>query len=527
MVTLGLSGCGGFGSGDETAPPPTTTTPDGGTPTPDAGIDPVGGQAALGITLTVGDAGKQSFVMQTKTAAVPVKLVRRSGSVGPVTITVSKLPKDATADPLTIPAGALDGTLTLHAASTTPQGLSSLDVLATESVPNGASASATLDAFVRGLPGTLDTTFADGGVFKTVFASATSSASDAHILKNGSIVVSGHRTNTFALARFTEAGVLDTTFAGGLGRANIGSGQGDVFLDVHEGATPADGFVSALAFGTITPRVFRTKLDGINDIAFNGTGEASVTLGLGNANGIQTIALPDGSALVLSRHLGTSKAGVVSRWLANGTLDTSYGTSGTCQLTGSGTGSEVNGVSGMFLQPNGSVRVVLSLASGSGAIKACTATGAPDSSIGGAAPDYFRLAPPSAYAAPYFDGGMVFLGASSWGRINAAFIGDTGIGSFGSVATTPEIASPTSMVTQADGGVLVAGTGSTQGTFAVLRFLKNGTRDPDFAVAGLATITVATNGATLTKVVAQPDGRLLLLGRQDDNFDGVIARIWP
>lgn len=39
--------------------------------------------------------------------------------------------------------------------------------------------------------------------------------------------------------------------------------------------------------------------------------------------------------------------------------------------------------------------------------------------------------------------------------------------------------------------------------------------------------TVATNNATLTKMVAQPDGRLLLLGRSDDKFDGVIARIWP
>jgi hypothetical protein len=122
---------------------------------------------------------------------------------------------------------------------------------------------------------------------------------------------------------------------------------------------------------------------------------------------------------------------------------------------------------------------------------------------------------------------MVFLGASSWSRINAAFIRDTGIGNFGSVSTTPEITSATSLTTQADGGVVVAATGAAQGTFAILRFLNTGARDPDFGTAGLATISISTNNATLANMVAQPDGRLLLLGTQEDNFDGVIARIWP
>ena len=86
---------------------------------------------------------------------------------------MKNLPAGVTADALTIAAGANDGTLTVHAASTAPQGLTSLDLAAVESVPNGASATAKLDTFVRGLPGTLDTTFATEGIFKNVFASAT------------------------------------------------------------------------------------------------------------------------------------------------------------------------------------------------------------------------------------------------------------------------------------------------------------------------------------------------------------------
>jgi len=519
----GLAACGSFDSSDPSAP---TNTPDSGGPTADSGLDAVGGEAARGITLTAGEAGKTVFVMQGKTATAAVKLVRRNGSVGPVAVTVKNLPTGVTADALTIAAGANDATLTLHAASTAPQGLTSLDIAAVESVANGASATAKLDAFVRGLSGTLDTTFGTEGVFKNVFASGTSGASDARILKNGSIVISGHRTNTFTLVRLTPAGVLDTTFGGGAGRANIGGGQGELLLDVHEGASTADSFISALAVGAITPSLMRSSLDGLAATAFGGTGQVPVVLGLGNASGVQTIASPDGTALVLSNHFGTTKAGVVSRWKPDGTLDTAYGSAGTCQLTGSGTAGEVSGTSRMFPQPSGGVRVALSLGSAGGAMKGCSASGAVDTSLG-TVPDYFRAVPGSIDATPYFDGGILFLGGSAWGRVNAAFLVDTGLGNFGSVTTTPEIPSAVSVVGQTDGSVIVAGTGVATGTFVVMRFKATGIRDPDFATAGVATITVATNNATMTRMVAQPDGRLLLLGRDDDMFDGVIARIWP
>jgi uncharacterized delta-60 repeat protein len=405
----------------------------------------------------------------------------------------------------------------------------SLDLLAAESVANGASAAAKLGAFVRGLPGTLDTTFGTGGVVKNVFAAGTSSAADARVLKNGSIVVSGRATNNYSLARFTPTGMLDTTFGGGSGRANIGGGLGQVMLDVHEGVTAADSFIVAVASGSIVPAVLRANIDGLADVGFGGTGQVALTTGFGNGNGVQTIALPDGSALVLSIYVGTTKAAVVSRWKANGTMDTSYGMNGSCMLGGSGTGSEVAGASRMLPGPNGAVRVALTLASGGGAIKGCTAAGTLDTSIG-TSPDYFRNVLGSDDAAPSFDGGIVFLRGTSWGRVNAAYIIDNGLGSFGSVTTTPEIAAtvgPSSIVPLADGAVLVAGSGTSQGTFTIMRFLQTGIRDPNFAAAGVATITIATNSATMTRMVAQPDGRLLLVGRQDDNFDGVIARIWP
>ena len=518
-ATLGLAACGEFGSDSGAATP---SDPDAGT-TPDSGLPPVGGGATRGITVTAGEAGKTAFVMQSKTTTVPIKLDRRSASVGPVLITVTGLPKDATVDPLTIAANAVDGTLTVRAASTTPQGTLSLDVTALEQVPNGASGTAKLAAFVRGLPGTLDTTFGTNGVVNDVFGASDSTATSARITQDGSIVVSGRRATTLALARFTTAGVLDLTFAGGLGRASVGAAQGSLFLDIHEGKTPADGFISAVSSGTTSASVFRAKLDGLLNTTFGGTGSVSMTLGLGNYNGRQTSALADGTALVLTAHVGTTKAGVVSRWKANGALDTTYGAgSGVCQLTASGTSGTLNGVPRMFVKADGSARVVLSLADGTGAVKGCTPAGLLDTTLG-STPDYVVALPGlSVDAAPYFDGGIVALRQTAWSRVNAAFVGDTALAN---VPLAP-ITSAVALITQADGGIVVVGAGDTANA-TLVRFKLTGLRDPDFGTAGVSPVSLSPIGAIVYGMVAQPDGRILVFGSSSDHFDGVIARVWP
>lgn len=523
-TAFSIAACSDFSSDSASTPSTGVDAGDGdGATGADGAIDPVGGEATHGITLTAGEAGKNVFVTQTKSMTVPVTVERRSASVGPIVITVANLPKDATADPLTIPAGATTGTLTLHAAATTPQGIAALDINANEQVTNGAASSTKLNAFVRGLPGTLDTTFGTGGVVNNVFGTSISTVSGAYVMPDASIIVSGRRSNTLGLARFTPGGVLDITFAGGLGRSSIGSAQGELYLSVFEGKPPADGFISAVAFGTTSATIFRAKLDGLLNTTFGGTGEATVTLGLGNSNGIQTFALPDGKALVLTQHLGTTKAGVVSRWNADGTLDSTYGDAGACKLTGSGTGEEVSAVPRMFLKPDGSVRVALGLTNNQSAIKGCSSSGTLDTSIG-VAPDYYG-AIGAAYkdAALYIDGGFVSLSSLSCSRVNAAFVGDSG---FGEASVAP-ITDAISLLIQPDGGIVVGGPGAgTPGDLTLIRFTATGIRDQSFGNASVALVTVSTIGARLKKLVAQPDGRLLLLGTSDDHFDGFIARVW-
>ncbi|HSO36521.1 MAG TPA: hypothetical protein VLT33_28545, partial [Labilithrix sp.] len=94
--------CSTFGS-DEPAPPPSS---EGGASTDPDGGPSVPGTPDRGLQVVVGDPKAIAYVIQGASLALPVKLTRRDSSTGAVDITLTKLPPDLTADPLTIPAGA-------------------------------------------------------------------------------------------------------------------------------------------------------------------------------------------------------------------------------------------------------------------------------------------------------------------------------------------------------------------------------------------------------------------------------------
>jgi len=523
-IALGVVACSGFGSDDATTP----TDPDGGLP--EGGNPPVGGEASRGITITGGEAGKTVFVIQGRSTAVPIKLERRASSIGPVAITVGKLPANATADSLTIPAGANEGTLTLHAAATAPQGAVILDITALESVENGAGAAAKLSAFVRGTPGALDTTFATTGALLGAYGTGSdSTAVDAKVMGNGSILIGLRRVNNTALSRFTAAGVLDPTFEGG-GTTNLNGSQSSMLIDTYEPAAPAKGFIYALDTGSNggSPLLFHLNLDGALDLGFNGSGKVTVNDGLSQVGGVfasQMFALADGKALVLATHQTTGTT-AVTRWNANGTRDDTYGTASRCEMQGTG--------ARMVLRPGGGVFVSMRKPTGGGALLGCTAAGARDMTIG-LAPDYQQdttTVEPFDFASAPFDG-LAFITNlivgpdtpyAAWSRVNSGLITDQSIGQFGVVKTVVESAS--SFIVQQDGGVLI-GTGDGP-NFKVVRYTAKGVLDADFGTGGTALFNVAdTNTADLLKLVAQPDGRILAVGKHYDTVDAAIVRFWP
>lgn len=77
-------------------------------------------------------------------------------------------------------------------------------------------------------------------------------------------------------------------------------------------------------------------------------------------------------------------------------------------------------------------------------------------------------------------------------------------------STAQAFTSVTGLIRQPDGRLVVAGTASTQHSGALARFEINGALDANFGVGGVATIHIP-NGAP-TALLQQPDGKLVAAG---------------
>lgn len=521
LVPLVAGACSTFSTDPEASGP---------TPTADAAAapdttDPVKGTADRGLTITVGDPKATAFVIQNGSLDLPIKLTRRDSTTGAVLVTVKGLPPEVTAESVTIPAGKTEGTLTLLAKATSVQGGPTIaDITATEQGPLGTGASAKLSTFVRGARGGLDTTFGDKGAARMYGLGSEANAFDAKTLRNGSILVAARARNNLVLSRFTSSGVIDSSFAGG-GTSIVLTSQGFPAFDVVEPASPATGWIYFLqAAGSSMPRIVRLNLDGVRDTKFNGNGE--VVLSDPGAAGsvlvpLQIIALADGKALISHQRAGTTTM-FVSRWNPDGTRDETYGTGGTC----AGAGGK------MLLRAGGAVFLT-----GGAGMRGCTANGVLDQSIG-VAPDYTAVAGAGGAVdiARTPSGGVAFLnvraGSNVLNRLTQTLEKDGSIGLLGDLLTplgqaTSNLSS--TFVVQEDGGVLIGtpAIGNLQSdTIGVLRYTAKGVIDTSFGAGGTATFTIGM-GAELTKLVAQPDGRILALGKSEAGFDAAMVRFWP
>ncbi|MEZ4257474.1 MAG: hypothetical protein R3B36_00315 [Polyangiaceae bacterium] len=517
--------CACSSGGGATPPAPGA---DAGTPEADAGPDPVVGRPGRGITLSVVDAGSPAFVLQGKTLDVKLKLERQIASAGAVTVTVKGLPKDATSAGVVIPAGALEGTLTIQSAAATPQGPSDVVLEAAES--DGSLASAKLPLFVRGAPGTLDTTFAKAGVYSPFFGNLLAGAllSDAILVGDGKTVVAGRHFNTVAVGKLTPEGALDTTFAGG-GIQDVAVKQGELRVVVQPATSAKKDYLTVLQIGP-SPSILMLKPDGQPDTTFDSNGTRAIDVGpAGVTLGTDVAVLANGKILALTSYsaLPGGKGLGVSRWNLDGSLDTTYGANppGLCSITVDGTGGTALNGGVMLPSTDGSVRVVASaVGTSKSIIKGCTATGALDTTLG-AAPDHvWDLGSSVVDATREADGTTTILGTTTWSRFNAAGVADQSIGNLGkvTVATTAQL---TAIRVQADKKVLVAGFEAN--AFKLFRFLPTGSLDPSFGAAGVLSVDVAPdNTAELKRLTLLPDDRALLVGTRNDLPDGAVVRLW-
>jgi uncharacterized delta-60 repeat protein len=318
--------------------------------------------------------------------------------------------------------------------------------------------------------GSLDTSFGSGGIVHTSFGSKHDFAQGAGIQADGKIVVGGYANvsnkNTFAMARYNTNGTLDTSFDGdGKLTTNVVSlseGIRDIVIQ-PDGKIVAVGYAE-VSSGVSDMALVRYNTNGSLDTSF-GTGGKVVTPGTNHA---RAVALTPGGKIVVVGHADPGE-GIVARYNANGTLDTTLSGNGLIERSGAITSGLYLGVA---VQVDGKI----------------------------------VAADIDSHAVVRFTDG---------GGLDAGFAGD-------GTADIP-VNDAWDVAVQSDGKIVAAGQGNLIAgeQMAVFRMNADGSPDTAFATAGLAdAIFPAAQYSWAKRVAIQGDGKIVAAGGFVGNTSG-------
>jgi uncharacterized delta-60 repeat protein len=191
--------------------------------------------------------------------------------------------------------------------------------------------------------GTLDRSFGDGGVVRTMFAQCGCRAYDVAVQRDGRIVAVGWRfrygdaqdDDLFAVARYLPDGRLDRSFSRD-GLASIDFGFGD---DVaHAVAVQPDGKIVVAGHGTRNRyrteddfAFVRFRRDGALDRGFGGDGLVTVDFGGRRYDAAHALAVQPNGAIVAAGSSGGREAApgiALLRLRRDGSLDRTFGSGG-------------------------------------------------------------------------------------------------------------------------------------------------------------------------------------------------------
>jgi uncharacterized delta-60 repeat protein len=358
--------------------------------------------------------------------------------------------------------------------------------------------------------GTLDTTFgpaASPGKVLTDFAGASETAYAVAVQPDGKIVVAGTSTVTgsgqdFALARYNTDGSLDAGFGTSGKLTTAFSADADTayaLLLQADGKIVVGGDSSQGSSTTgVDFALARYNTDGTLDTAFgaDGTGKVITSLAsFGARDSIYALALHmvGGEARIVAA--GGEGDFTVARYLANGTLDATFGAAGTGKVTAL-------------------------MGSSIGAARAVRITADDKIVLAGHVSHDFALV-----------------------RLTSAGVVDTGFGSSGKVVTAVQTSNwdeAQGLAIEADGKIVVAGWAyegnSSAGNFAVVRYLVDGALDTTFGGTGMVITPVApgTGRDQGSAVLLQTDDRIpavrvLVAGQANGSNGGsdfAVTRYW-
>ncbi|MBA3709271.1 MAG: hypothetical protein H0W83_10685 [Planctomycetes bacterium] len=355
-----------------------------------------------------------------------------------------------------------------------------------------------LAGVLRAADGDLDTAgpgFGTGGKVVTDFVGLTSVdfASAVAVQADGKFVVVGstvNGTSAFAVARYTTAGVLDTTFnSTGLVATQITNGSNEgaraVAIQSDQKIVVA-GFAVSASTG-IDMAVVRYNTNGTLDTTFGGTGIVLIDFATSDDHA-NAVAL-DGSGNIVVAGDATTVGNTdfaVARLTTAGVLDTSFDADGKLTTDFSGLADVGNA---MRIQADGRIVVAGSSAT---------------------------VASGSEFAvARYNVNGSLDTAFDSDGRVTTDI-----------AANNDDVAY--ALAIQTDNKLIVAGyTSAGANDMALVRYTTAGAPDPTFNTTGR--VTLGFGGGTSDKVFAlvlQPDGRIVVAGDSTvgGTFDFALAR---
>jgi len=388
-----------------------------------------------------------------------------------------------------------------------------------------------LPASLMAQAGTLDPTFGKGGIVFT-----TNTVANAGVLQgDGKIVVAGSiATNQNqqqpGLLRYNTDGTLDPNFGIG-GKVVIGGTNAGAAFAV---AVQTDGKILAAAPANLQLTVFRFNSSGSLDNTFGNNGATAIQpneLFLGPASG--GIALqPDGRILVATAHNEGGPLQIVARLLANGQLDSTFGSNGVAPTFG---GDSV------ALLPNGNILV------GTGSVTSAYAPNGAvvkDFGIHGQTPGFtnqsfanaaggFVIPNNSSTVTRIITAGTIFtdLNLMSLNSVSGFLLVsynidgtlDNAFGIHGGV-TTPfpgnTLARAFAVALQRNGDIVAVGqtarTDTGPSDFALVRYNPDGTVDTTFGNNGFVSTPFGAGVAFANTVLIQIDGKIIAVGNSNN-----------
>jgi uncharacterized delta-60 repeat protein len=355
----------------------------------------------------------------------------------------------------------------------------------------------------------------------------------------------------YSLLRLNADGSLDTSFdTDGKALISVGSGY-DLARSVlvqPDGKILVAGASTTPAHGAADMSLIRLNADGSLDTSFAGDGSTIIPVGTGFSAAQSLGLLPDGKILVAGTSVGSGGTDFTVLCLnADGSLDATFGSAGVAQIAiSAGSGSDQ--ASSLAVQADGCIVLAGSSDNGSYydfSVARLLADGSLDTSFGTAGTVVIPLGSKSAYAysvAIQPDGRILVAGNSyngtgtdltvlrlnTDGSLDTSFSGDgtalVSVGSYGEVR---------SIAVQPDGKIVLGGTSYDSGLanpqFTLVRLNADGSLDTSFngntSLSSSASYTISTVALRLDASISVVDPELAALNGGLGNYDGASLNL--